>query len=57
MYALGAFFGLLALAISHVPAGPAYTVAVLAGLGVLGAIGLLERAPYERQTPKNKPAA
>jgi UDP-GlcNAc:undecaprenyl-phosphate GlcNAc-1-phosphate transferase len=54
MYALGAFFGLLALAISHLPAGPAYAVAALAAVAVLGAVGLLERAPYERQTPKNK---
>ena len=57
MYALGAFFGLLALAISHLPAGPAYAMAALAAVAVLGAIGLLERAPYERQTPKNKLAA
>src|SRR6267154_6304334 len=52
MYALGAFFGLLALAISHLPAGPAYTVAALAGVAVLGAVGLLERVPYERQSRK-----
>ena len=52
MYALGAFFGLLALAISHLPARPAYTVTALAGVAVLGAVALLERAPYERQTRK-----
>jgi UDP-GlcNAc:undecaprenyl-phosphate GlcNAc-1-phosphate transferase len=52
MYALGAFFGLLALAISHLPARPAYAVAALAAVAVLGAVGLLERAPYERQTRK-----
>jgi UDP-GlcNAc:undecaprenyl-phosphate/decaprenyl-phosphate GlcNAc-1-phosphate transferase len=52
MYGLGAFFGLLALAISHLPARPAYTVAALAGVAVLGAVSLLERAPYERQTRK-----
>src|ERR1700687_2087147 len=57
MYALGAFFGLLALAISHLRARPAYAVAALAALAALGAVGLLERAPYERQTPKNKAAA
>jgi UDP-GlcNAc:undecaprenyl-phosphate GlcNAc-1-phosphate transferase len=57
MYALGAFFGLLALVISHLPAGPAYAVAALAAVAVLGAIVLLERAPYERQTPKDKLAA
>jgi UDP-GlcNAc:undecaprenyl-phosphate GlcNAc-1-phosphate transferase len=52
MYALGAFFGLLALAISHLPARPAYMVAAFAGVAVLGAVALLERAPYERQTRK-----
>src|SRR6202051_4740257 len=57
MYGLGAFFGLLALAISHLPAGPAYAVAELAGVAVLVAVGLLEHAPYERQTPKNNLAA
>jgi len=50
MYALGAFFGLLALAISHLPARPAYAVAALAALAILAAVGLLERAPYERQS-------
>ena len=52
MYALGAFFGLLALAISHLSRRPAYAVAGLAVVAVLGAIGVLERAPYERQTRK-----
>ena len=32
-------------------------VAVLAVAAVLGAAALLERAPYERQTPKNKTAS
>src|ERR1700676_3085617 len=54
IYALGAFFGLLALAISHLPAGPAYALAALAGAAVLGAIALLELAPYERQSGKKK---
>ena len=57
MYALGAIFGLLALAISHLSARPAYIVAALAGVAVLGAVALLEQAPYERQTPKKKAAA
>jgi UDP-GlcNAc:undecaprenyl-phosphate GlcNAc-1-phosphate transferase len=57
MYSLGAISGLLALAISHLPARAAYIVAGLAALAVLAAVGLLELAPYERQTPKNKPAA
>ena len=52
MYGLGAFFGLLALAISRLPAGPAYTVAGVTGVGVLASVALLERAPYERQTRK-----
>jgi UDP-GlcNAc:undecaprenyl-phosphate GlcNAc-1-phosphate transferase len=52
MYALGAFFGLLALAISTLPARPAYTLAAFAAVAVLCAVGLLERAPYERQTRK-----
>jgi UDP-GlcNAc:undecaprenyl-phosphate GlcNAc-1-phosphate transferase len=53
MYTLGAFSGMLALAISHLPARPAYILAAIAGLAVLVAIGLLERAPYERQVRKN----
>ena len=52
MYGLGAFFGVLALVISHLPAGPAYAVAALAAVAVLGAVALLERAPYERQKKK-----
>src|ERR1700686_3960283 len=52
LYALGAVFGLLALAISHLPALPAYTIAALAGIAVLGAVALLEQAPFERQTAK-----
>src|SRR5579862_1749421 len=52
MYSLGAVTGLLALAISHLPARAAYTLAGLAALGVLAAVGLLELAPYERQTRK-----
>src|ERR1700693_5449379 len=57
MYALGAFFGLLALAISHLPARPAYAVAALAAVAVLGAVVLLERAPYAPEKPKNTLAA
>jgi UDP-GlcNAc:undecaprenyl-phosphate GlcNAc-1-phosphate transferase len=52
MYALGAFFGLLALLISRLPTVPADIVAALAAVAVLGAVALLERAPYERQTKK-----
>ena len=56
IYALGAVFGLLALAISHLAALPAYTIAALAGVAVLGAVALLEQAPYERQPAKKKSA-
>jgi UDP-GlcNAc:undecaprenyl-phosphate/decaprenyl-phosphate GlcNAc-1-phosphate transferase len=49
MYSLGAVTGLLALAISHLPARAAYTVAGLTAFAVLVAVGLLELAPYERQ--------
>jgi UDP-GlcNAc:undecaprenyl-phosphate GlcNAc-1-phosphate transferase len=52
MYAIGAVSGLLALLISNLPARAAYAVAVLAAVGVLGAVALLERAPYERQSRK-----
>jgi len=52
MYSLGAIFGLLALAISHLPAHAAVTVAGVAALGVVIAVSLLELAPYERQTRK-----
>ncbi len=52
LYALGAVFGLLALAISHLPAFQAYSVAAVAGVAALAAIALLELAPYERQPEK-----
>jgi UDP-GlcNAc:undecaprenyl-phosphate GlcNAc-1-phosphate transferase len=57
LYALGTVFGLLALAISHLPAFLAYSIAALTAVASLGAIGMLERAPYERQTGKKKVAA
>src|SRR6266850_1354808 len=57
LYALGAVSGLLALAISHLPAFSAYTAAGVAGLAALAAIALLELAPYERQSAKKEPAA
>jgi UDP-GlcNAc:undecaprenyl-phosphate GlcNAc-1-phosphate transferase len=57
LYALGGVYGLLALAIGHLPAFPAYSVAAVAGVASLAAIGLLELAPYERQTPKTKVVA
>ena len=54
LYGLGAIYGLLALAISHLRAFPAYGVAALTGAVSLAAIALLEVAPFERQT-KHKP--
>src|SRR3984893_13555669 len=57
LYALGAVFGLLAWAISRLPAFPAYIVAAVAGVAALAAIGLLELAPYERQSGNKKSAA
>src|SRR5665213_1886499 len=50
MYTIGAFFGVLALIISRLSAGPTYAVAAVAAAVVLVAVALLERAPYERQT-------
>jgi multidrug transporter EmrE-like cation transporter len=52
MYGIGAFFGALALAISHLSAGPAYSIAGGTVVGVLAAVALMERAPYERQVRK-----
>jgi UDP-GlcNAc:undecaprenyl-phosphate/decaprenyl-phosphate GlcNAc-1-phosphate transferase len=54
MYSLGAVSGLLALAISYLPARASYVVAGLAAIAALGAVALLELAPYERLTPKKK---
>jgi UDP-GlcNAc:undecaprenyl-phosphate GlcNAc-1-phosphate transferase len=56
LYSLGVVFGLLALAMSRVPAFPAFGVAALTAVTSLGSIGLLERAPYERQSPKERAA-
>src|SRR6202790_3690137 len=56
LYGLGAVYGLLALAISHLPAFAAYAVAAVAGVASLSVIALLEIAPYERQIKKIKPA-
>jgi UDP-GlcNAc:undecaprenyl-phosphate/decaprenyl-phosphate GlcNAc-1-phosphate transferase len=56
MYSLGAVSGLLALVISRLPARAAYTAAGVAALAVLIAVGLLELAPYERQSRKPKTA-
>src|SRR5712664_3722319 len=57
LYALGAASGLLALVISGLPVFSAYAAAGVAGVAALGAIFLLELAPYERQSAKKEPAA
>jgi UDP-GlcNAc:undecaprenyl-phosphate GlcNAc-1-phosphate transferase len=56
LYAVGAVYGVLALAISYLPALPAYSVAAGAGVISLIAIALLELAPYERQIAKKTAA-
>ena len=57
MYCLGAVSGLIALAISRLHGRAAYTVAGVGALAVLGAVGLLELAPYERQKAKSEKSA
>jgi UDP-GlcNAc:undecaprenyl-phosphate/decaprenyl-phosphate GlcNAc-1-phosphate transferase len=52
MYSLGVVSGLVGLAISNLSARAAYTVAGIAAMTVLIAVGLLELAPYERQNKK-----
>ncbi|HWZ56421.1 MAG TPA: MraY family glycosyltransferase [Verrucomicrobiae bacterium] len=52
MYSLGVVSGLAGLGISHLHARAAFAVAGVIALAVLGAVGLLEIAPYERQTRK-----
>ncbi len=49
LYGLGIVFGLLALLVRRLPVRESYEVAGLTVLAVLVAIGLLERAPYDRQ--------
>ena len=56
MYALGIVSGLAGLAISRLSAHVAYTAAGAAAVTVLITIGLLELAPYERQTRKDRTA-
>lgn len=52
MYGLGIFFGLVALLLTRVTLAPALAVCALVAAGVLVAVALLERAPYERQQKK-----
>jgi UDP-GlcNAc:undecaprenyl-phosphate GlcNAc-1-phosphate transferase len=55
MYLLGAFGGGTALAINYLSTAQAAFVGVLVLIAMLLAIAWLERAPYERQQPKNAP--
>lgn len=50
LYALGVFFGLLALLVSRLSVWQCYTLAGMVLLLALIAIAFLERAPYERQS-------
>jgi UDP-GlcNAc:undecaprenyl-phosphate GlcNAc-1-phosphate transferase len=49
MYALGAFFGLLALLVNKLSVLQAFILAIVVVLGSLLTIVILETAPYERQ--------
>jgi UDP-GlcNAc:undecaprenyl-phosphate GlcNAc-1-phosphate transferase len=49
MYALGIGFGLLAILSTHLNSGQMEIFAAIVTVSLLGAIGLLERLPYERQ--------
>lgn len=52
MYGLGIVFGLVALLLTRLSLMPALAVCGLVVAGVLAAVALLERAPYERQQKK-----
>src|SRR2546425_5697494 len=54
LYGLGGVFGLLALGVSRLPVGQGYALAALTLLAVLTAVGILERAPYDRQQGRLK---
>ncbi len=53
MYALGCFFGLVALAASRLSSMQVVGIGILLAILALAAVALLERAPYERQSAKN----
>lgn len=57
MYTVGAVCGILALMVSYLPAGTSMALLAAAALSALGAIALLERAPYERQVRRPATAA
>ena len=54
MYLLGAVLGGLAILVPRLQPAAAYALAVVLAVAGLIAIGLLERAPYERQIKKPK---
>ena len=56
LYVLGAAFGLLALLGSRLEVRHSFALAGLTALAALLAVGLLERAPYDRQEPRRKAA-
>ena len=55
LYGLGAVFGILALVVSRLPVRQGYALVALTVVAALVAAALLERAPYERQQPRQKP--
>jgi UDP-GlcNAc:undecaprenyl-phosphate GlcNAc-1-phosphate transferase len=55
LYGLGAVFGLVALVVKHLPVRQSYALAGAIAAAMLVAVGLLERAPFERQ-PAQKTA-
>jgi len=56
IYGAGATFGILALVTTRLKLTGNHILAVLLVLGVILAIGGLERAPFERQTSANGPS-
>ncbi len=52
LYALGAVFGLVALVVRHLPVRQSYALAGAIAAAMLVAVGLLERAPFDREQPK-----
>ena len=54
MYALGAAFGVLALAVSRLSARHGFALAAATAAAALVAVALLERAPFERQQAPKK---
>ena len=54
MYALGAAFGVLALAVSRLSARDSFALAAATAAAALVGVALLERTPFERQQAQNK---